>query len=82
MSFIESVQPQLMNDMAAGDGEYLNALAGLYQCNDSGTAIFKNEVKENFSTLNKPGATAGELLYLLETTLQKNKSLQNTCAAL
>lgn len=51
--FIESSWDSLLINSSQGDGEFLNSLAQLYQCNETGKTEFKKQIKINFEELFK-----------------------------
>lgn len=73
----------LVKEMAMGEGENLDTLAGLYGCSQNSHADFGSLVQENFSQIVKDNSTTSqEMLSSLKSELAGHAVLSKSCAGI
>jgi hypothetical protein len=75
--------PTLVKEMAMGEGENLDTLAGLYGCSQDSHADFSSLVQENFGAIVKSDSTTSqEMLSSLKSEMTGHAVLSKSCAAI
>ena len=78
--FAEKNYTTLVKEMAMGEGENLDTLAGLYGCSQNSHSDFGSLVQENFTTIVKDQNTsAKDMLSSLENQISGHRILSKTC---
>jgi len=78
LMFAEANLKQLERDMAAGSGEYVNAMAALLGCTEK--AEFASYTQKQYETIfPAAGTTPEQLLVTVKATVAANPSLAHTC---
>lgn len=78
--FTEKNYTTLVKEMAMGEGENLDTLAGLYGCSQNSHSDFGSLVQENFTTIVKDQNTsAKDMLSSLENQISGHRILSKTC---
>ena len=73
----------LVKEMAMGEGENLDTLAGLYGCSQDSHANFGSLVQENFSTIVKSDSTTSqEMLSSLKSEMSGHAVLSKSCSGI
>jgi len=73
----------LVKEMAMGEGENLDTLAGLYGCSQNSHAEFGSLVQENFSNIVKDNSTTSqEMLSSLKSEMSGHAVLSKSCAGI
>ena len=81
--FAQKNYSTLVKEMAMGEGENLDTLAGLYGCSQDTHADFGSLVQENFSTIVKDNSTTSqEMLSSLKSEMSGHAVLSKSCAAI
>jgi hypothetical protein len=79
--FVESNYNSLAKEMAAGEGENLNTLAGLMGCSANQTEHFASFAKENYNTIfTSEQETPSEMLASLKKGLSRDPALVASCS--
>jgi len=79
--FVESNYPSLAKEMAAGEGENLNALAGLIGCSPEQTGHFAVFAKQNYSAIFPDDQTTpAEMLNALKMEISSDPELAAACS--
>jgi hypothetical protein len=79
--FVESNFNSLAKEMAAGEGENLNTLAGLMGCSANQTERFASFAKENYNSIfMSEQATPSEMLASLKKGLSSDPVLVSACS--
>ena len=74
--FLDSNIDKVAKDMATGQGESLETLAGLLGIEDSEKTHFYSVTQKNFGTIfSKPDSTSKEVLESLKTVMQQDSTL-------
>ena len=75
--------PTLVKEMAMGEGENLDTLAGLYGCSQESHADFGSLVQENFGAIVKSDSTnSQEMLSSLKSEIAGNAVLSKSCSGI
>ena len=75
--------PTLVKEMAMGEGENLDTLAGLYGCSQESHADFGSLVQENFGAIVKSDSTTSqEMLSSLKSEISGNAVLSKSCSGI
>ena len=75
--------PTLVKEMAMGEGENLDTLAGLYGCSQESHADFGSLVQENFGAIVKSDSTnSQEMLSSLNSEIAGNAVLSKSCSGI
>jgi hypothetical protein len=78
--FAEKNYTTLVKEMAMGEGENLDTLAGLYGCSQNSHSDFGSLAQENFTTIVKDQNTsAKDMLSSLENQISGHRILSKTC---
>ena len=81
--FAQKNYSTLVKEMAMGEGENLDTLAGLYGCSQESRADFGSLVQENFSTIVKSDSTSSqEMLSSLKSEIAGNTVLSKSCSGI
>jgi Protein of unknown function (DUF3015) len=79
--FVENNYPSLAKEMAAGEGENLNTLAGLMGCSANQTEHFASFAKDNYTTIfTGEQETPSEMLASLKKGLSSDPILVTSCS--
>jgi len=79
--FAQQNYPSLVKEMAMGEGESLNTLAGLYGCDQATNAHFGALVQDNFSSIVKSDSTSStDMLSSLKSHMAQDAVLSKSCA--
>lgn len=80
-AFTEAVLPKILEDMAAGDGEYINALGELYGCQNDGLSKFSRTAQDNMAEICKGDScsSAANFLTSLEMNMAADQDLVAQC---
>jgi hypothetical protein len=79
--FVENNYNSLAKEMAAGEGENLNTLAGLMGCSANQTEHFASFAKENYNSIfMSEQATPSEMLASLKKGLSSDPALVASCS--
>jgi hypothetical protein len=81
-AFVEATRSELLNNIAAGNGQYLATLASLYGCNADSVSLFGQIAQKNFEALSQPNATPTQVIETLKSKLQENPTMVAACAAI
>ena len=75
--------PTLVKEMAMGEGENLDTLAGLYGCSQESHADFGSLVQENFASIVKSDSTdSQEMLSSLNSEIAGHAVLSKSCSGI
>ena len=81
--FAEKNYSTLVKEMAMGEGESLDTLAGLYGCSQNSHADFGSLVQENFGNIVKSDSTTSqEMLSSLKSEMSGHTVLSKSCSAI
>ena len=81
--FAEQNYSTLVKEMAMGEGENLDTLAGLYGCSQDSHGAFGSLVQENFANIVKSDSTTSqEMLSSLNSELPGHAVLSQPCPAI
>ncbi len=79
-TFVTANLENISQDMAAGEGQYLDSLAGLMGCPSSEYAVFGEFTQNNYTQLvSSPDVSANELLSGLKTEMAGDARLAASC---
>ncbi len=81
--FAEQNYSTLVKEMAMGEGENLDTLAGLYGCSQNSHADFGSMVQDNFADIVKSDTTTSqEMLSTLKSELAGHAVLSKSCTGI
>lgn len=81
--FAEQNYSTLVKEMAMGEGENLDTLAGLYGCSQNSYSEFGTLVQDNFSTIVKSDSTTSEeMLSSLNGEIAGHAELSKSCSGI
>ena len=81
--FAQKNYSTLVKEMAMGEGENLDTLAGLYGCSQESHADFGSLVQENFASIVKSDSTnSQEMLSSLNSEMAGHAVLSKSCAGI
>ena len=81
--FAEKNYSTLVKEMAMGEGENLDTLAGLYGCSQDSRADFGSLAQENFSNIVKSDSTTShEMLSSLKSEMSGHATLSKSCSGI
>jgi len=81
--FAEQNYSTLVKEMAMGEGENLDTLAGLYGCSQDSHSAFGSLVQENFANIVKSDSTTSqEMLSSLNSELAGHAVLSQSCTGI
>jgi len=81
--FAEQNYSMLVKEMAMGEGENLDTLAGLYGCSQDSHGAFGSLVQENFANIVKSDSTTSqEMLSSLNSELAGHAVLSQSCTGI
>ena len=81
--FAEQNYSTLVKEMAMGEGENLDTLAGLYGCSQDSHGAFGSLVQENFANIVKSDSTTSqEMLSSLNSELAGHAVLSQSCTGI
>ena len=82
-AFAEATLPRLTRDMAAGDGEYLDAFAELFGCSKDARTTFKSVAKSSYGEVYPNTKTSpGELVARFRTKVAADPTLMKSCSTI
>ncbi len=79
-AFVEANFESLQRDLAAGQGEYFVAFAGLLGCSEDATPALASFAQENFEQFSGPEASPRGMLYSVKTGMSMHPALRNSCS--
>ena len=81
--FAEQNYSTLVKEMAMGEGENLDTLAGLYGCSQDSHSAFGSMVQDNFANIVKSDtSTSQEMLSILNSELAGHAVLSKSCTGI
>ncbi len=81
--FAEQNYSTLVKEMAMGEGENLDTLAGLYGCSQDSHSAFGSMVQDNFANIVKSDtSTSQEMLSILNSELSGHAVLSQSCTGI
>jgi hypothetical protein len=79
--FAQSNYSSLVREMAVGEGENLNTLAGMYGCSQESYEEFTSMVQENFEHIvQSESTTSNQMLVSLENEMADHAVLSKSCS--
>jgi hypothetical protein len=79
--FAQSNYSSLVREMAAGEGENLNTLAGMYGCSHESYSEFSAMVQENFEHIvQSENTSSNQMLVSLENEMADHTVLSKSCS--
>ncbi len=79
-AFFETNYSELQSDIAAGGGEYLAALSGLFSCSEDIQGEVNTIAQENFELIFPKAETSPvHALYMLKVSLSRHDSIAAAC---
>lgn len=78
-AFVEANFESLQRDMAAGEGEFLSAFAGLLGCTEGAHATLGSFAQSNYDTLVSEGSSAHAMLSGMKTGMSHHPVLSQSC---
>jgi len=81
--YAQSNYSSLVKEMAMGQGEHLNTLAGLYGCSEDSYGTFQSMVQKNFEEIILDDhTTSREMLISIEGRMGSDTVLSNSCTGI
>ena len=81
--FAQTNYSSLVREMAAGEGENLNTLAGMYGCSKESHGAFNSMVQKNFEHLvQNENTTPDQMLVSLENEMANHTVLSKSCSGM
>jgi hypothetical protein len=79
--FAQSNYSSLVREMAVGEGENLETLAGMYGCSKESYGEFNSMVQKNFENIiQSEGTTPGQMLTSIENEMAGHTVLSKSCS--
>jgi DUF3015 family protein len=79
--FAQSNYSSLVREMAVGEGENLNTLAGMYGCSKESHGEFTSMVQENFQHIvQSESTTSNQMLTSIESQMADHSVLSKSCS--
>jgi hypothetical protein len=72
---------KLRQDIAEGDGEFLNAYAKTFNCSDSSIAVFKTSLQQNYDRIFSGESTPADVVDRTKALMNGNAVLVYNCDA-
>ena len=79
--FIANNMPQLMNDIARGQGEYLMAYGRLLGCSGDSMTVFSSTLQSSYDQIVGQEMEVGAMLSNTKKVIRYNPNLQSACSA-